>query len=285
MKNSAFKILLASLLLFTQGAQAAPSSGAQDLRVNSSIALKELSSTPSAPPTGYSKTYFKNDGNLYRQNSAGTETAFAAGSVIAPTVQKFLSGSGTYTRPTSPTPLYLVVKVLGAGEGGTPQGGNPGGNTTFGSSVLTANGGGSSSTGIGGTFSVSGGAIDLGSFNGGDAHGGAGGQSGVGLNEGPPGCASPLGGAGGGGKFGTAGGNAVANTGSGGGGGGETSAGFNSGTAAGSCGAFVSAIIASPSGTYAYSIGSGGAGGASTGQYAAGGNGGSGGIWVIEYYQ
>jgi hypothetical protein len=37
------------------------------------------------------------------------------GAPTAPTVQKFLSGSGTYTTPTSPSPLYIKVTMVGGG--------------------------------------------------------------------------------------------------------------------------------------------------------------------------
>lgn len=61
-----------------------------------------------------------------------------------PTRTVLTSGSGTYTTPTNAT--WLEVFIVGAGGGGNGNGsggtnGTDGGNTTFGSSFLTANGG------------------------------------------------------------------------------------------------------------------------------------------------
>lgn len=61
--------------------------------------------------------------------SAGTwsvQSTSVGLTISGPTVQKFLSGSGTYTTPTSPAPLYLVVEMVGGGGGGG-GGGNSGG--------------------------------------------------------------------------------------------------------------------------------------------------------------
>jgi hypothetical protein len=76
-----------------------------------------------------------------------TDQAFRADQVIAPTVQKFTSGSGTYTKPNNAT--YIRVRMVGGGAGGNGSGnattygvGGAGGNTTFGSSLLVANGAG-----------------------------------------------------------------------------------------------------------------------------------------------
>jgi hypothetical protein len=74
---------------------------------------------------------------------------------LAPTVQKFTSGSGTYTRPSSPSPLYIKVRMVGGGGGGSGSGtsgsagaGGAGGDTTFGTTLLSA-GGGSGGTAVG----------------------------------------------------------------------------------------------------------------------------------------
>jgi hypothetical protein len=67
---------------------------------------------------------------------------------IAPTVQKFTSGSGTYTKPANV--LFLRVRLVGGGGGGGGSAasgnndggtGTTGGNTTFGTTLLVANGG------------------------------------------------------------------------------------------------------------------------------------------------
>jgi hypothetical protein len=202
---------------------------------------------------------------------------------VAPTTQVFLSGSGTYTRPTGC--LWIEVELLGGGGGGGNSGGTggtaatAGGNTTFGSSLLTANGGGAANQyeqGAGGA--ASGGALNLTGNSGGagvalEPHdGGAGG----------PGAYGGFGGAGSSG--GTAGSNAPANSGGGGGGGGAYTLSVNSGGGGGG-GAYCFGIITSPSSTYSYAVGAGGTGQATAGtQPYAGGNGGSGLIIVTEHY-
>jgi hypothetical protein len=214
----------------------------------------------------------------------------------APTVQKFTSGSGTYTTPTNPSPLYIKVKMVGGGGGGAGSGtsgggtGGTGGNTTFGSSLLTANGGsgGVGSTGIPG----SGGSASLGT--------GPIGVAITGTTGGYPSStlASNVGGAGGnapyfaGGAPNTGTTNSVAgiagitNTGGGGSGGEGVGATYFSGPGGGS-GGFVEAMISAPSATYAYAVGAAGtAGTAGAGANAkTGGAGGSGYIIVEEYYQ
>lgn len=53
-------------------------------------------STPSNPPSGYYKLYFKDDGNMYKLNSAGTETAFnAAGAGLVSTLMFTIDGGGS----------------------------------------------------------------------------------------------------------------------------------------------------------------------------------------------
>jgi hypothetical protein len=82
-----------------------------------------------------------------------------ASAFIVPTVQKFTSGTGTYTTPANVK--YLKVKMVGGGGAGSGSGtgvgsanGSAGTASTFGGTVLVANGGGLgswSSTSIGGT--------------------------------------------------------------------------------------------------------------------------------------
>lgn len=223
----------------------------------------------------------------------------AAGSYTAPTVQKFTSGTGTYTTP-SPTPLYLEVVMVGGGGGGGGSttsgdagGGGTGGNTTFGTSLLVANGGGggtanaTSTLNAGGTASLGSGPIGV-ALQGGSSTGPSQ-EQGTSSNmfiAGATGAASPFGGAGGGAAGNSVAGTAaIANSGSGGGG-----ASITTGTSAkagggGAAGGWLRAIISSPSSTYSYAIGSGGtAGGAGT-NGAAGGVGGSGLVLVFEHYQ
>lgn len=205
----------------------------------------------------------------------------------APTVQKFTSGSGTYTLPTGPSPIYLKLEMVGGGGGGASStagggvSGSNGANSFFGSTIAGGGTGATNSTNPGGA----GGTATLVSCSGIGVDGGYGNPSGrpsattlgsVGGNGG----SSALGGAGGGNTGNAAGYNATANTGSGGGGGGGN--GNNEAGAGGGASAYVNCVITSPSSTYSYSVGAGGAGGTSGN---TGGNGGSGLIVVTEFYQ
>lgn len=221
-----------------------------------------------------------------------TEYYAVTGSVISgstgvvaqalPTVQKFLSSSGTYFTPSSVA--YIRVRMVGGGGGGagTSSGGTTGTAgtlSTFGTSFLTANGGaagtGGGAGGVGGTATFTSGAVGT-ALQG--AHGQGGTVSGLNNTQGGTGGATPFGGAGGGGQFNGNGYDAIANTGSGGGGAGGTTSGGQGG---GGAGGFLDVIIASPGASYGYAIGTGGAGGAGS---DAGGAGGSGYIEVTEYY-
>lgn len=215
-------------------------------------------------------------------------------SFVAPTVQTFTTGSGTYTRPTGPTPLYIRVRIIGGGGGGGGSGtatagaGGTGGNSSFGTTLITANGGtpgSAAATGIGGSASLGSGPIGF------AIAGGVGSASQFGISAviltGSCGAATPFGsgGAGGGNAGSGAGFAAVANTGAGGGGGSNNGI-VNSGTGSGGpAGGYVDAIINSPSSTYAYSVGGGGAGGTAGVSGVAGGAGGSGFLIVEEFYQ
>jgi hypothetical protein len=205
--------------------------------------------------------------------------AAGSGSLVAPTVQRFTTGSGTYTKPANV--LYLKIKMVGAGGGGysasnNNSGSSAGGNTTFGTSLLTANGGGAGG-GAGGTVTISAPAVELVSVQG--AIGGSSDQ--ITLSSGGEGGVSPFAGAGvGGTAVNGPGGNARANTGSGGGGG--SSNGGGAGGFGGSAGGYIEAIITSPSSTYSYAVGAGGNGSSSI---PNGGNGAAGIIIVEEYYQ
>lgn len=78
-----------------------------------------------------------------------------------PTIQKFTSGSGTYTTPANVK--WIRVRMVGGGgaETGSAGTGGTGGTTTFGSSLLTCTGGDGGAGGVNG------------------ADGGAGGSAGV----------------------------------------------------------------------------------------------------------
>lgn len=235
-------------------------------------------------------------GQVLTSNGAGvapTMQTVAGNTAIlkAPTVQRFTSGSGTYTTPTSPGPLYLKVTMCAGGAGGsgsgvTPGAGASGGNTTFGSSLLTATGGtapgSETGPGQGGGTTVNSPAIAVVSLTGGDGSGAIGVTAGVAPNA-PGGGSNPFGGAGGGVQASTAGASAKNNT--GGGGGGSTGSSGISASGSGGAGGYIVAIITAPSATYAYAVGAGGAGGTLGTGGTAGGSGGSGVVIVEEYYQ
>ncbi len=202
-----------------------------------------------------------------------------------PTVQVFTSGSGTYTTPANV--LWIRVRMAGGGGGGASSGtsggnGGNGGNTTFGSSFLTANGG------TGGTFQTIGNAGGAGgTATGGDIN--FSGQTGMGNSEilsiaagGIPGASGGntalFGGGGQGGALTGIGG--TTNTGGGGQGGGGSTTQLNQ--TGGGGGGSLEKIIGSPSATYAYAVGAGGAAG--TGGSVANGGAGAAGIIIVEEY-
>lgn len=219
---------------------------------------------------------------------------------VAPTVQRFYSGSAqTYTLPAGAK--YIRVQMIGGGGGGgggstssNGTDGTAGTATTFGTSFLTAAGGSGGARGNTGGSQPAGGAggsptvITSTYTANGISQIGGGGMSGSNVivsqyawsGEGCPGVF----GGGGAGGF-TAGVNAAANSGAGGSGGGNTGS-AGQGGAGGGCGAYIDVIITNPAATYTYTVGGGGAGGAGAGTGSVtGGNGGSGLIVVTEYYQ
>lgn len=212
------------------------------------------------------------------------------GSTIGPTEQKFTSGSGTYTTPANV--VWIEVRMCGGGGGGggagattAPNGGN-GGNTTFGTSLLVANGGTGGTGNTSGTAAVAGspgGTASLGSGPLGLAVAGQGGGGGVSI-----GGSGGFGGTGGASMMGAGaiGGVNGSTAGSGdlcGGGGGSGSS--SRGAAGGGAGGNVWAYILTPSASYNFAVGATGTGGVGTGTGAAtGGTGGAGIIDVIEHY-
>lgn len=262
--------------------------------VSDFLSMTDQGSDPATPSAGFKSLYAKAAGLFYR-NSAGTIFQIQTAASTPVTVQRFTSGSGTYT--TSAGVRWIRVKVVGGGGGGggsaTAAAGNGGtGSTgvtsTFGTSLLTAaggvggSGGNGGSGGSGGTVTINAPAVTIVGLSGGSgtaAHSLS--TSGF-FWTGGPGASSPFGGQGGGGALATAGTNAIANSGSGGGGAGSPSAG--TGGCGGGAAGYVEAVINNPSATYAYTVGSGGGGGtAGTGGFI-GGNGGSGVVIVEEFY-
>ena len=224
----------------------------------------------------------------------GTWAAAPGTASVAPTIQTFTSGSGTYTTPSAPAPLYIKVRMVGGGGGGAGGGtvgyglGGTGGNTTFGTALLVANGGTGTSANLqGGT----GGTASLGAAIGFARSGGYGGSGGVQYiaasaeAPGGQGGVSPFGGSGYGGPPNFAGVAAITNSGSGGGGGGMSPAANCISGGGGGAGGYVDAIITSPGASYTYAVGAAGTAGAAGVNGYAGGAGGSGFIIVEEFYQ
>ncbi len=208
------------------------------------------------------------------------------------------TGDTTLTFYAMRAPLYLIVDAVGAGGGGAGGGtatgstAGDGGDTTFGTSLITAgkgSGGLYRSTAAGGNPTVNSPAVALVSV--------AGQEGGIWSDTpstsvqamgGPTGGASFYGGGGRGGAYNQTGAPGATNSGSGGGGGGNNNtAGGSTGTGGGA-GAFVRAYIPITS-TYSWTwaVGAGGtAGGAGTsGGSASGGAGAAGNLLIAEYYQ
>lgn len=213
-----------------------------------------------------------------------------------PTVTLLTSGTGaTYTKP--PAARYLKIRMVGGGGGGGGSGtaggsaGATGGNTTFGSSLLTANGGtggagpGSAAGGTGGSVSVNSPAVGIVSMQG--APGG-----GAGFNQtanaaqlpGAAGGNSPFGGAGQNGYSGGGAAQSPTGYGSGGasGGGASTASHYTGG--GGASGGYIEALITNPSATYTYTVGTAGGGGTAGTNGSTGYDGKAGVIIVEEYY-
>lgn len=275
----------AQKVLRADGTWVVQSSGFADpMTTRGDIIYRNSSNATTRLAAGSANTYLKSD---------GTDISWVA--PVVPTVQKFTSGSGTYTTPAGVS--WIRVRMVGGGGGGSGSatvaannGGNggAGGNTTFGTSLLVANGGGGGQSAAGSAVGGTGGTASLGTGPIGTALTGGigGGYAGGGTSQrqsGGSGAASPFGGAAHGGPALAAGESAASNTGSGGAGAGSPTGGYN-GTGGGA-GGFVDAIIVSPAASYSYAVGSGGtAGTAGTSGYA-GGTGGSGYIIVEEHYK
>lgn len=207
------------------------------------------------------------------------------------------TGDSTLTFSAAKAPLYLKVRMVGGGGGssgsgtsGTGGAGGAGGSTTFGSSLLTAGGGsGGATSGGGGTVSTGGTATINSPAVGTGLTGGSGGGADYSASTatylmGSPGGNSAFGG-GGGGVSQTGAGAGATNTGGGGGGAGSNAVNSVWGGAGGGAGAFIDALLTSPSATYAYGVGAAGTAGTAGTSGAVGLAGGSGYIEVWEYYQ
>jgi hypothetical protein len=200
-----------------------------------------------------------------------------------PTVQRFTSGSGTYT-PAAGVRLIRVRMVGGGGGGGASSAntGSVGGDTSFAAwTAIHGNGGAAgnmATPGAGGTGGVNGTGTLLARFD-----GQAGSTSAIAssFNLSGAGGSTPFGG-GGPQSFRSSGSNAghaaKANSGSGGGGAANDGSGAGAG---GGAGEYVEFYVSTPV-AVSYAVGAGGAGGAAGG--SAGGAGAAGIIIVEEYY-
>lgn len=211
-----------------------------------------------------------------------------------PTYTRYTSGSGTYIPPANVKMLKITMVGGGGGGGGSGSGvtsltGTNGGNTTFGTSLLTATGGAGSTSYIiggpsgGGTATINSPAVRVVTADGNmGTCGMLGGASYYGV--GGHGGSTALAGARAGGTSG-AGLNSITNSGSGGGGGGAFTNSVHTGNG-GSGGGYLEAVIyeADIQPSYAYSVGTGGPGGPAGTSGFVGGNGASGIIIIEEHY-
>lgn len=235
-------------------------------------ATKQIKLEASGITTGTTRT-------LTSPDASGTLALTGPLTSTDPQTTTYTSGSGTYNSPSGAK--YLVVRMVGGGGGGAGSGigagdGANGAASTFGALTAGAGLGGSASS----PGSVAGGAASGGDLNlaGGNSTGANGNIQTAGGNGG----SSVFGGYGPGGGPNQVGTNAAVNSGSGGGGAGD-GADNNSG-GGGSAGAYCEKLLTSPSGSYLYSVGTGGAHG-TAGTGLIGGDGAGGVIVVRAYFQ
>lgn len=243
-------------------------------------------------------------GAVYSNNSFSftVKSTIASGTMLYCLASGFPLTSGTLTKTsgTGDTTIsffaarsaaYIEVSLVGGGGGGAGSGnsaisGNNGGQSLFGTSLLTCDPGfgGTTSGGAGGAATIGSGAVGI-AISGG--HGSGESRAGTTVADmcGAMGAASAFGGAGSGGTFNAAGDAASANSGAGGGSGGVTAGVTNPVTGGGGgAGGFIKAKILSPLATYGVTIGIGGAGGGAGANGFAGGAGGSGVCEVFEIF-
>lgn len=270
---------------FGSGATKSTFTASGSLTLNGAASITAASATFSASGANvYSLTtssgiHVLAGGVTWADGSTSTSAAVVT-SMPLPTRQVLTSGTGaTYSTPTGARQIRIRMVGGGGGGGGTHTGAGAGGNggdTSFNSIVAKGGGGGptgSNAPGAGGyggagsaSFRVAGATapwnIGYGTGEGGD---GPWGGAGAGVYNGSIGAGNP----------------GAANSGSGGGSNwcNGCTPGFSQG---GGAGEYVELIINSPSSTYTYTVGSGGAAGASN--TYKGGAGGSGVIIVDEYY-
>lgn len=203
---------------------------------------------------------------------------------------------GVLTLPSNAS--HIVVETWGAGGGGAGSNsgatGGTGGTTCFGtnstactSAILSATGGSGGTSSGGGSVAGAGTGGDI-NLTGGASAGLSATNAALNYSAGGAGGSAPLGGGGGGSTWSSSGTTGARYGGGGGGGGiyGSTSSCAAGGGGAG--GGYARKLIANPSGTYYYTIGSGGTGtvagsACGVGSQYGGGDGGSGGITISIY--
>lgn len=284
------------------------------------VMTRHTSSTGTHNPTYYFFVASANatSGATYT-NSTFTFTVAATistGTILQTTGGGAPAASGTLTKATGTgdstityyayrAPLYMIVDAIGGGGAGAASGtGSPGtagtsGATTFGTSLITCNGGANGLLAVpgssGGAVTISAPAVALLSLAGSPGTGGINQQfssngsanamaGGIG-GDGPWGGAGP-GGTGGGATAAASPAAAQANTGGGGGGGGMPYALTAVAGAGGQSGGYARAMIPTPGGsTYAWAVGVGATSATAGTSGQASGAGGSGLIVVAEYFQ
>ncbi len=219
--------------------------------------------------------------------SSGTLTYVSGGAGCSGTGNITYSAEVAYntiTVPTSPSPLYGRIRIVGGGGGGDGSGTSPGtanaGTTSYFSDgvnyIVSCTGGGIGVGGAGG--SCSGGNISMPGNPGGGRIAAANAFGGVGG-------ASPFGGGGLPGSNGPGNGGNAAGYGSGGGGAGDgTLLGAGSGIG-GAAGGYTEVLVTTLPATFSYAIGTGGTGATLGTSGAAGGNGHDGVIYIEWFYQ
>jgi hypothetical protein len=223
----------------------------------------------------------------YLKSNGSSAPSFA--SFVAPTVQRFTSGSGTYT--TAANVLYIKVRMIGGGGGGGGGGsaswgtGGNGGTVTFGGGGLASCTGGTGAQlaiVTGGTCTISSPAVTIATVTGASSSNGF---TGTGFVAGSTGAGTLFGGGGSGCVSGSGSPAPAAVAFGAGGGGGCGSSISGNGGVGGAGGGYAEFIISSPSATYAYVIPAVASGGSAGTGGTAGGAGAIGYVEVTEYYQ
>lgn len=213
------------------------------------------------------------------------------GSVFAPSITN-LSGSGLYVTPAGT--LYLKVRMVGQGGGGSGSGIASGGNgmagaaTTFG--LHTANGGSggfwNGNGGSGGSYTIGAGAVGTGIMGSSGSAGAAAAASGYRMPGAAGGGSGIFGGGGSASDYIGAGANGNPDSGGAGQGGGNFAVTNCISGSGGGGGGALEIIIANPAPTYSYTTGTtGGAAGTLGSSGANGGAGAAGHIEVTAFYQ